>query len=272
MQKVMNDKEVLLFRWFMHHPKVLTALSGGVDSCLVAYIARKSLGRERAIAVIGVSPSLKTKDHQLSIDFCKKFDIELIEINPNEIEDPNYSSNPVNRCYFCKSNLYDAMGNLQQNSYPDFEILNGNNRSDFSDYRPGLKAAEEYVVLSPLAECLFDKDDIRQLARKYELSVWDKPASPCLSSRFPYGETISAERLKMVEKAEDLLNGYGFTDVRVRFRDNIASIEVPKSEVNILNGYINKIKPKLIQFGFEGCEVDEEGLVSGKLNRSINSL
>ena len=265
----MMDKEILLDRWFSHHKKVLVALSGGVDSCLVAYMARRNLGRDNAIATIGVSPSLKAKDLQQTQDFCRQFDIRLVEIHPNEIDDPNYSANPINRCYFCKSNLYGAMNLLRKSDYPEFEILNGNNRSDFGDYRPGLKAAEEYVALSPLAECGFDKQDIRELAKQYSLPVWDKPASPCLSSRFPYGEKISAEKLKMVERAEDFLNEYGFSNVRVRFFNGTARIEVPKTSIELLNKYFDKIELKLLEIGFASCEIDQEGLVSGKLNRKL---
>jgi pyridinium-3,5-biscarboxylic acid mononucleotide sulfurtransferase len=267
----MLEKEILLHRWFLNHKKVLVALSGGVDSCLVAYMARKYLGKENAISVIGVSPSLKAKDLRLSADFCNQFDIKLVEINPDEINDPNYNSNPINRCYFCKSNLYESMYSLQKSNYHEFEILNGNNRSDFGDYRPGLKAAEEYVALSPLAECGLDKQDIRLLAKEYNLPVWDKPASPCLSSRFPYGEKITADRLKMVEKAEDLLNEYGFSDVRVRYFSEIARIEVPAKEVKALSGQMDQLKAKFIELGFRDCEIDEEGLVSGKLNRRLNN-
>jgi uncharacterized protein len=265
----MNSKEILLEQWFFAHPKVLVALSGGVDSCLVAFIGRKILGKQNAVSVIGVSPSLKSKDYLLSVDFCKQYNIELIEVNPDEINDPNYASNPINRCYFCKSNLYETMYNLRNNRFKDYILVNGNNVSDFGDYRPGLKAAEEKKAFSPLAECGFEKKDIRELAQKYNLSVWDKPASPCLSSRFPYGEHITVEKLKMVEKAEDLLNSFGFTDVRVRYKNTKARIEVPTDELTLLESHYQKIKPSILEFGFTDCEIDTEGLISGKLNREI---
>lgn len=265
----MENKETLLEQWFEMHPKILVALSGGVDSCLVAYMGRKVLGKVNALAVVGVSPSLKTKDYSLTVDFCRQYDIELIEVNPDEINDPNYASNPINRCYFCKSNLYETMHELRKNNFPGFIIVNGNNVSDLGDYRPGLKAAEEQKAYSPLAECGFEKADIRELAHKYNLSVWDKPASPCLSSRFPYGENITLDKLKMVEKAEDLLNDFGFTDVRVRYKNTKAQIEVPQKEIKLLEKYYSKIAPKLLEFGFTDCEIDHEGLVSGKLNRTI---
>lgn len=266
-----RNKEAKIREWFEEHSKVLTALSGGVDSCLLACLARKYLGRSSAIAVVGVSPSLKSRDYKLTVDFCKKYDIELIEIDPNEIDDPNYNLNPANRCYYCKTNLYDVMHALQAESFPGFVLVNGNNVSDRSDYRPGLKAADEKQVFSPLAECGFKKEDIRQLARELGLEVWNKPASPCLSSRFPYGESISEKKLKMVERAEDYLSDLGFSDVRVRYLKEGARIEVPESEIQLLRNNFSGISTRLKEFGFSSCEIDEEGLVSGKLNRVLKN-
>jgi pyridinium-3,5-biscarboxylic acid mononucleotide sulfurtransferase len=265
----MQEKEKRLNDWFGKHQKVLVALSGGVDSCLVAFMARKLLGKENAVSVVGVSPSLKGKDYQLTIDFCKQHDIKLVEINPNEIADPNYSSNPVNRCFFCKSNLYEEMHRLRAHEFPDFILVNGNNTTDWGDYRPGLKAADKYTAYSPLADCGFGKDDIRELAKYYNLSVWDKPASPCLSSRFPYGEHITEEKLKMVEQAENLLNDSGFSDVRVRIYNTKARIEVPKGEIGLLQERMKGLVPQMQGFGFTQCEIDQEGLVSGKMNRVL---
>lgn len=267
----MQQKESALQEWFVRYARVLVALSGGVDSCLVAYVARQVLGKENAIAVVGVSPSLKQKDLKETRDFCAKYDIILEEVLPGEINDPNYSENPVNRCFFCKSALYEVMQKLKRINFPDYYLVNGNNKSDLGDYRPGMKAAEDYSAYSPLASCGFRKEDIRELANKYGLSVWDKPASPCLSSRFPYGEHITTERLKMVENAEDVLNKFGFSDVRVRYRENRARVEVPVEELSLLNEKFRDIKPKLIEFGFSDCEIDEEGLISGKLNRVLKS-
>jgi pyridinium-3,5-biscarboxylic acid mononucleotide sulfurtransferase len=272
MNNILQQKEDVLQSWFRQYPKVIIALSGGVDSCLVAYVARKMLGKENAIAVVGVSPSLKQRDLQESRSFCEIHDIKLIEVNPNEINDPNYNSNPINRCFFCKSALYDIMLKVKKADYPEFSILNGNNKSDLGDYRPGMQAATDFSALSPLADCGFEKEDIRELAKKYNLEVWDKPASPCLSSRFPYGESITIDKLKMVEKAEEVLNEHGFSDVRVRYKNKAAFVEVPVEEVNLLNDKFDEIQPKLIEFGFTDCEIDAEGLVSGKLNREIGKI
>ncbi|MBA7577125.1 Pyridinium-3,5-bisthiocarboxylic acid mononucleotide synthase [subsurface metagenome] len=156
--------------------------------------------------------------------------------------------------------------------YPGYPVLNGNNYSDFGDFRPGLQAAEEYKVYSPLAECKFIKEDIRNVARYYNLPNWNKPASPCLSSRFPYGEEISVDKLKMIEKAEDILNDFGFDDVRVRYINNSARIEVPSDQLSGLEQAFDQIAPSILSFGFENCEIDAEGLISGKLNRNIARL
>jgi uncharacterized protein len=256
--------------WFAKVGKVAIALSGGIDSSLVAYVARKQLGKENSVGIISTSASVKNKELMDARKFCSTFDIRLVEIDANEIEDENYRVNPVNRCFFCKSALYNAMEKLVAEKFKGYSVLNGNNFSDFGDFRPGLKAAEDHKVFSPLAECGFTKDDIRLLAKHYGIPIWDKPASPCLSSRFPYGETISVEKLKMVEKAEDLLNLHGFEDVRVRYISNNARIEVPFDKITELKAVFKKIEPEFISIGFDNCEIDQEGLVSGKLNRAIS--
>ena len=260
-----------LEQWFLKIDKAAVALSGGIDSSLIAYAARKQLGKDNVIAIISASASVKQKELRDARNFCSRFDIPLYEIDAREIDDSNYRENPINRCFFCKSALYSEMEKTIASNYPDFVVLNGNNFSDFGDFRPGLKAADEHKVYSPLAECKFTKDDIRMIAKHYKLPNWNKPASPCLSSRFPYGEKISVDKLKMVEKAEDILNDFGFVDVRVRFIKNSAKIEVPPHQIPFLEETIEQIIPSLLSFGFDNCEIDKEGLVSGKLNRQISS-
>lgn len=256
--------------WFEAKERVIIALSGGVDSSLVAFLARKYLGKVNAISVISNSASLKERDLQDARNFCQKYDIQLEEIDAGEIEDENYASNPINRCYFCKTALYSELVDLINLKFKGYRILNGSNLSDFGDYRPGLHAADEKAVLSPLADCGIDKPKVRELAHHFDLFVWDKPASPCLSSRFPYGESITIQKLRMVEKAEELLYEAGFHDSRVRFAAGIARIEVPQPQLNRLHNNIENLAPKIISFGFSGCEIDEEGLISGKLNRVLN--
>ena len=254
--------------WFAGIDKAVIALSGGIDSSLVAYVARKKLGKENTVAVISASASVKAKELNDARNFCARFDIQLHEIDAREIDNENYRQNPVNRCFFCKTALYSELSGLIAQKYKGYTVLNGNNFSDFGDFRPGLKAADDYKVLSPLAICRFTKENIREVAKYYRLPNWKKPASPCLSSRFPYGETISEEKLRMVEKAEDMLNDYGFDDVRVRYIDNKARIEVVSDKIDELRIIFKDITPRVKAIGFDECEIDPEGLVSGKLNRN----
>jgi uncharacterized protein len=256
--------------WFGKVEKAAVAMSGGIDSSLVAYVARKKLGKENAVAIISASASVKTKELVDARNFAAKYDIRLEEIDSREIDNENYKANPINRCFFCKSALYEEMEKIIAEKFVGYAVLNGNNFSDFGDFRPGLKAAEDHKIFSPLAECGFNKEDIRMLAKHYGLPIWNKPASPCLSSRFPYGEAISIEKLKMVEKAEDLLNLHGFEDVRVRYISNNARIEVPADKISELKVIFKEIEPEIASFGFGTSEIDEEGLVSGKLNRVIS--
>jgi len=263
------DKEQKLKEWFDRHPRVIVALSGGVDSCLVAFTARKFLGKENVLAVISNSASLKERDLKDAERFCADYDINLEVVDAREIDDPNYASNPIDRCFFCKSALYTELQSLIENKYPDHVMLNGNNFSDLGDYRPGLKAASDFHAYSPLAECGFDKNDIRELSQHYNLFVWDKPASPCLSSRFPYGESITVEKLRMVEDAEEVLYDYGFKTARVRHLGDTARIEVPSDQLDMLENIFEEVRTRILATGFKFCEIDREGFVSGKLNRVL---
>lgn len=267
--KSLQEKLEKLELEYKKYGKVLIALSGGVDSCLAAYLGRKFLGGENAIAIISNSESLKEKDFKIAVDFCNQFDIKFEEIYTKELSNPEYSANPTNRCYFCKSELFGMMSEIASENYPGFTIINGNNFSDLGDYRPGLQASNEQQSMSPFISCEITKDDIRQISKGFGLPVWNKPASPCLSSRFPYGESITAEKLERVEKAEDLLNENGFEEVRVRSYGDQAKIEVPEEMVEVLKQKESTIKEKIIALGFKEFIIDEEGLVSGKLNRVL---
>ena len=274
MKNIIDKKTHLdtLYNEYQSYKKVLIALSGGVDSCLAAFLGRKFLGKDNAIAVISNSASLKDKDYQLAIKFCKDHEITFETIYTNELDNINYTSNPNNRCYFCKNELYTELNELVQNNYIGFKIINGNNYSDLGDYRPGLASASEQNVFSPFISCKIDKSTIRELAKHFNLEVWDKPASPCLSSRFPYGEEISVQKLKRVENAEQILNDFGFEEVRVRSFGNIAKIEVPENKLSLLNQKFPQIEKEIKNIGFTNCEVDNEGFVSGKMNRVLNEL
>lgn len=257
-----------LNQWFNKQKGSIVAFSGGIDSTLVLYMARQIQGRENAIGVISNSESLKDKDFQLAKDFCDKYDIILEVVNTREIEDERYNKNPEDRCFYCKEHLYTSIQKTQE-KYPEFLVLNGTNFDDFDDYRPGLRAANKYKVYSPMADCKITKEDIRTIAKHYELPNWDKPASPCLSSRIPYNHSITSEKLKQVENAEGILNRFGFKDVRVRHYGDYGKIEVQKEELEKLMLVKDEVVKEIKSLGFERCDIDNEGLVSGKMNRAI---
>jgi uncharacterized protein len=268
MRKETKIKLEKLRKWFEEHPGSIVAFSGGIDSSLLLFLARKWQGRQGAIGVISDSESLKRKDFQLAQSFSKQFDIILEVIETRELEDERYNENPIDRCFFCKEHLYTDLQAVSD-KYPGFPVLNGTNVDDHGDYRPGMKAAAKYHVFSPLADCGITKEEIREIARHFELPNWNKPASPCLSSRIPYSHSITRKKLVEVEKAEDLLNSFGFEDVRVRHYGDHGKIEVRKEDLPRLLDLKAPLTEKIQQIGFPEVVIDEEGLVSGKLNRAI---
>ncbi len=258
-----------LREWFADCPGALVAFSGGVDSSLVAFLAQHFLGRERTLAVISASPSLKLSDLDEAKDFARSHELPIRVIATKEMENPNYFNNPDNRCYFCKHTLYDELAELRK-EFSGWWVLNGTNRDDLGDYRPGLKAADEFEVRSPLSESGIDKEGVRQLAAKYKLQCWNKPASPCLSSRVPYGEAITVEKLRQIEAAEEIVKSTGFTVNRVRHYGEKARVEVSADEIDRLKDVSETIEEGILALGFSKVEFDSEGFVSGKLNRAIS--
>lgn len=259
-----------LSSWFKEKKKTITAFSGGIDSSLVLYLSNYYLESD-AIGCISNSASLKKSELELAKAFCHKYDISLELITTNEMEDEEYLSNPSNRCYFCKNHLYDSVNALRE-KFPDHVVLNGSNLDDLGDYRPGLQAASEHKVFSPLVDCGVTKDAVRAISKHLGIEHWDKPASPCLSSRVPYGLAINAKMLEEIEAAESILNRHGFRDVRVRHYTEEAKIEVPADELNKLNDLFPQISEEIKNVGFKRCIIDNEGLVSGKLNRVLNGV
>ena len=246
------------------------AYSGGVDSTLVVSLAFEQLG-SKAVAVTGVSPALAKTLLNEARSQAKWIGIKHLEIETFELDQTSYSNNPKNRCFACKKELHKHTTYLSKKlNYKN--VFDGVNLDDLKDYRPGIKAAKEAGVISPLARFGFSKKDIRDVSRALGFPWWDKPAQPCLSSRFPYGHHITNKRLKMVEKAEEYIKKGGITDVRVRCQGSTARIEIPKDELKIffkkydfdeLVRYFSKI-------GFNCTSLDLEGLISGKLNRKIS--
>jgi uncharacterized protein len=266
----LKEKLQLLEIWFTQRKGSLVAFSGGIDSTLVLYLSRTFQGRDNAIGVISNSESLKNKDFKLAQSFCEEFDIRLRVIKTEELNDARYSQNPINRCFYCKDHLFHDLQEMKH-EYPGFEILSGTNFDDLGDYRPGIDAAQKNLVLSPLVDCKVTKEEIREIARHFNLPNWNKPASPCLSSRIPYNQAVTLEKLRQIESAEDLLNSYGFEDVRVRHFGTHGRIEVKQADLQKLYLIREKISGELIKLGFERIEIDEEGLVSGKMNRVLST-
>jgi uncharacterized protein len=271
MKRDTKEKLFKLEKWFTQQRGSIVAFSGGIDSTLLLYMARKWQGQRGAIGVISDSESLKRKDFELAQSICRQYDIHLEVIQTRELDDERYNENPVDRCYFCKDHLYTDLQTISE-KYPGFPVLNGTNVDDYGDYRPGMKAATKYQIASPLAECQVTKEEIREMAQHFGLPNWDKPASPCLSSRIPYTHSITKKKLVEIEQAEELLNSFGFEDVRVRHYGDHGKIEVRKEELPRLLEMQASVVEKIRKIGFPEVVIDLEGLVSGKMNRFLKSV
>lgn len=254
---------------FAEMEQALIAYSGGVDSTLVAKIAYDVLG-DRAIAVTAVSPSLLPEELEDARIQAAGMGIPYQVVQTHEMDNPNYTANPVNRCYFCKSELHDTLKPLAtQLGYP--YVVDGVNADDLRDYRPGIQAAKERGVRSPLAEVGVTKAEVRQLSQHLGLSWWDKPAQPCLSSRFPYGEEITVGKLQRVGRAERYLRQMGLKNLRVRSEADTARIELPPEQIKefVLTTDLPTLVSAFQSYGFIYVTLDLEGYRSGKLNQVL---
>jgi uncharacterized protein len=254
--------------------RVVVAYSGGVDSALVAALAVDRLG-ENALAITGVSPALAPHLREEARSQATWLGLRHQEVPTAELADPAYASNPEDRCYACKRELHGLLAPIAA-AAGAAQVVDGVNLDDLGDHRPGLRAAREHGVLSPLAEAGIDKAGVRLLSRALGLPWWDKPAQPCLASRFPYGEAISAGRLRRVAAAEDWLRQRGFTNLRVRSQGETARIELPaaclEDALQRLAGQALRAElvAAFLALGFQAVSLDLEGLVSGKLNRALS--
>lgn len=266
---MLNEKLKRLEALFAQMEQALIAYSGGVDSTLVAKIAYDVLG-SNAIAVTAMSPSLLPEELEDAKIQAATIGIRHKIIETHEMQNPNYTANPVNRCYFCKSELHDTLKPLAvQLGYP--YVVDGVNADDLHDYRPGIQAAKERGAMSPLAEVGVSKLEVRQLSQQLGLSWWDKPAQPCLSSRFPYGEEITVAKLQRVGRAEIYLRKLGWQNLRVRSEGDTARIELAPVQIKdfVLQTDIQTVVAAFQALGFMFVTLDLEGYRSGKLNQVL---
>ena len=263
-----EHKERELSTWLRAHRSALVGFSGGVDSVYLAFQARRELGAEHMLAVIGRSASYPAVQWETARKVASDFDIPVLELDTDEMNDPRYAANPVNRCYFCKGELWTKLVPIAKERGLAV-VLDGTNADDLSDYRPGAKAAHEHGVLSPLALVGFTKDDIRERSRAHGLPTWSQPSAPCLSSRVPYGTAVTAERLLMVERAEAAVRAMGVSgDLRVRHHGDLARIELSRDE---LSTWLAPTRQRALAgavrgAGFARVSIDLAGFRSGSLN------
>lgn len=248
--------------------RVLVAFSGGVDSTLVAKVALDVLGRNQVLAAVAVSPSLGQEEERAALQILKELNISHVTIMTDEVADPRYAANPINRCYFCKEHVYSALDTLaRQHGFE--KVVDGFNAEDTSDFRPGRKAGREIGVLSPLCEAGLLKDEVRALARHLGLSNWNKPQMACLSSRVEYGIAITSKILSQVDRAEAALRRLGFDDLRVRHHDTIARVEVEPQLIPKALAQRDEIVAAVRAVGYAEVTIDPEGLRHGSMNEGF---
>jgi uncharacterized protein len=250
----------------------VVAFSGGADSALVAWAAHRALG-DRALAVTARSESLSEGEAAAARALAERIGIRQEEITYSELAIPGYADNTPDRCYVCKGELFRRLAVIADER--DLAaVLDGTNADDLSDFRPGRRAAEELAVRSPLSELGWGKAAIREALRELELPVWDKPSSPCLSSRVPYGDPITREKLEQIGRAEAALRELGFRELRVRHHGSTARIELPRAEMGrvLADGLAEEIVRRVREAGFAFVALDLEGLRSGSLNRLLPTV
>jgi uncharacterized protein len=262
----LDEKEARLRAIFRELCSCIVAFSGGVDSALVLHVASQELG-ERAVGITARSESLAEREYAGAVAFAAGVDARHEVIETRELHDPAYAANPVDRCYFCKRELYSSLAVIARERGLA-AIVDGYNRDDEGDWRPGRRAAREYEVRSPLYEAGLRKADVRALAQRLGLAVWDKPALACLSSRFPYGTPITLELLRQVDRAEQVVHDAGFRACRVRHHGEVARIEVPLDD---LAAFADPVRRRQVvegvrAAGYRFVTLDLGGYVSGGFN------
>jgi pyridinium-3,5-biscarboxylic acid mononucleotide sulfurtransferase len=248
---------------------VIVAYSGGVDSSYVAYVANAELGA-RAVCITGQSASLPAYQNEEIDRVVRSFGFNHEIINTDELGLPGYRANNGDRCYFCKDELYTKLETVARSRGIEY-IVDGSTVDDLDDYRPGRQAAKQHAVRSPLIEVGLNKDEVRELSRRATLPTWDKPASPCLSSRIAYGTTVTIERLQKVDRGEEILREFGFREFRVRHHDTLVRLEISPAEMDrvLQKEVIDQLAARFRELGFKYVTLDLHGFRSGSMNEAL---
>ena len=245
--------------------RVLLGYSGGVDSGLLAVVATRTLGANRFLAVLGRSPSYPEAQSAVALDLARRFEVPLLALDTRELDDPNYVANAPDRCYFCKTELWSRLAALAEDRGFDV-VIDGTNADDLHEHRPGLRAAGEHRVRSPLAELGWHKADVRTASRALGIPTWDAPAAPCLSSRIQYGLAVTPDRLRQVEAAEAFVRSLGIAgDLRVRHHGETARIEAVPDQHERLAASWERIRDRFLRLGFSEVVLDPRGYRRGGL-------
>ena len=266
----LNTKEERLREIFRELDSVIVAYSGGVDSSYVAYVANAELG-PRAVCITGESASLPEYQRAEIDSVVQKFGFQHEVIQTDELENPGYSANNPDRCFFCKDELYTKLESVARTRGVKC-IVDGSTVDDLGDYRPGRRAASQHAVRSPLIEAGLTKSEVRELSRRATLPTWDKPASPCLSSRIAYGTTVTIERLSKVDRGEEILREFGFREFRVRHHDQLVRLEIAQSEMDrvLRKDLLDDLAKRFRELGFKYVTLDLEGFRSGSMNEVLD--
>ena len=265
-----TTKEERLREIFRKLESVIVAYSGGVDSSYVAYVANEELG-QRAVCITGQSASLPVYQRTEIDRVVEKFGFQHEVIQTDELSNPAYAANDGNRCFFCKDELYSKLEAVAQ-TRGIRSIVDGSTTDDLGDYRPGRKAAAQHAVRSPLIEVGLSKSEVRELSRRATLPTWDKPASPCLSSRIAYGTTVTIERLSKIDRGEEILREFGFREFRVRHHDQLVRLEIAQAEMDraLRKELLDDLARRFRELGFKYVTLDLDGFRSGSMNEVLD--